>query len=931
MAKGSQEQSDTPKKGRGNLIFKIVLIAALAVGGYYGGLTVFRMRNTHTFTGLTMYQDDGLLIYKYKPPGDTGPQTEDWVLVSLGSEVEVYDADGTLCSLHDVYPKSSSKAVVEVTIDPDGTVGKIRVEPSGFCVEGEVEQKESDQITIDKNSYTLQEGVRFPGKEGDVVRIYGLDDVIMFAELIEKAGFLQVSSNVEGARIFVDGSFKGKAPLTVAAAPGLREVSAKADEHKMTKMTVQVEPEEETQVFIEMPRVVGTLEVTSNPSKAQIYLDEDLIGVTPLKIQVAPGNYEVVAESDGYYPKRVAVRVREDGTESIHFDLVKEKTGSFPTLGTLPGITPPGETTAPKDTSTVKVKILGFNSSDRTLNCVDSLGNLRNFQIPADIPLQGASGGAPWANLLPGEEIELTLSSAGDVIRAVKVYSHVFSDKGTVVSKEDHAITLGEKWSTYQLTPDVLVERPGEKGLSGNIDIGDTVTVYGASHDDIRYVYVERSSSYAASFECYLVHSENGTIFYGENSVLSLKMKDAIDVIDHAGRRKDKVSQVPSGSKVRLYVNNAGEVVSAEYVWKADVSLEGRVASFVGPVVTVIPSWEDLMISHDTVVFQGSNRRPFYDLEVGDTVMVAGPSDSEIGFILIQDRMTFESAAEGFIGSSSGSKGRVFYKIEGHKDLIPQMISPDLNFIYLKERIIVPCKDMKWGDKVKLWLDGRDNPVWCEILEKNELSLYGHYLGEKGDLHYFSGFIGLQPSEDITVVGVSKFDEIGVGSTVYIGGQGNIMNYVEIDNLCEPLWWIHGDILNLDKASITILSTRYGVINYLFAGDVGYVDWAAKKDGKVAELEPGDDVKIGIDVEKRAVFVEKTGSPRFRIDGTITAISNRTITVTGDYGTLQVVVNKNAAVYKGGEIQTYSALAKGDKVMVSGYSADSIDLVVCGK
>ena len=92
------------------------------------------------------------------------------------------------------------------------------------------------------------------------------------------------------------------------------------------------------------------------------------------------------------------------------FDLVKEKTGSFPTLGTLPGITPPGETTAPKDTSTVKVKILGFNSSDRTLNRVDSLGNLRNFQIPADIPLQGTLLEGPHGpTFLPGEEIELTL------------------------------------------------------------------------------------------------------------------------------------------------------------------------------------------------------------------------------------------------------------------------------------------------------------------------------------------------------------------------------------------------------------------------------------------------------------------------------------------------------------------------------------------
>ena len=41
-------------------------------------------------------------------------------------------------------------------------------------------------------------------------------------------------------------------------------------------------------------------------------------------------------------------------------------------------------------------------------------------------------------------------------------------------------------------------------------------------------------------------------------------------------------------------------------LWKSDVSLEGPVASFVGPVVTVIPSWEDLMISHDTVVFRGA-------------------------------------------------------------------------------------------------------------------------------------------------------------------------------------------------------------------------------------------------------------------------------------------------------------------------------------
>jgi hypothetical protein len=121
------------------------------------------------------------------------------------------------------------------------------------------------------------------------------------------------------------------------------------------------------------------------------------------------------------------------------------------------------------------------------------------------------------------------------------------------------------------------------------------------------------------------------------------------------------------------------------------------------------------------------------------------------------------------------------------------------------------------------------------------------------------------------------------------------------------------------------------VVTYTLSGDVPYVDWDSKSDGSVSELGSGDEVKIGIDKEGYAVFVERVASPRFRVGGTVMAVSDRTVTISGDYGTLRVTVDKNAMVFKGGEIGGYSLLAKGDKVTVSGWTANNIDLVVCGQ
>ncbi len=69
----------------------------------------------------------------------------------------------------------------------------------------------------------------------------GLNSRAILAEIGAKQGSIHISTNVDGARVFSDGVYKGKSPVGFKAAPGLREVMAKSDGYKTTKIPVNVE------------------------------------------------------------------------------------------------------------------------------------------------------------------------------------------------------------------------------------------------------------------------------------------------------------------------------------------------------------------------------------------------------------------------------------------------------------------------------------------------------------------------------------------------------------------------------------------------------------------------------------------------------------------------------------------------------------------
>ena len=113
---------------------------------------------------------------------------------------------GQRLALEDIYTYPQQKVVVELVIGPDGKITRISQIPDSFALRAEVEGRQNGTVNISGRGYTTAQGLSFDWEQGDLVEVYGAGDEIIYAELVEKAGTLHVTANVEGAKVYIDGA-----------------------------------------------------------------------------------------------------------------------------------------------------------------------------------------------------------------------------------------------------------------------------------------------------------------------------------------------------------------------------------------------------------------------------------------------------------------------------------------------------------------------------------------------------------------------------------------------------------------------------------------------------------------------------------------------------------------------------------------------------
>lgn len=119
---------------------------------------------------------------------------------------------------------------------------------------------------------------------------------------------LSVSSNVNGAEVYVNNDFKGTTPLiSLRLDPGTYVVTVRAQGYASFQRQVTVNGPTSINAYLQPLNY--SLTVTSNVNGADVYLNGRHMGRTPMTATLQPGTYHLRVEAGGYrtYSTQVTV------------------------------------------------------------------------------------------------------------------------------------------------------------------------------------------------------------------------------------------------------------------------------------------------------------------------------------------------------------------------------------------------------------------------------------------------------------------------------------------------------------------------------------------------------------------------------------------------------------------------------------------------
>ncbi|ACS33484.1 DUF2341 domain-containing protein [Thermococcus gammatolerans] len=141
----------------------------------------------------------------------------------------------------------------------------------------------------------------------------------------ETSASLTVTSNPSGAKVYVNGTYRGTTPVGLVLPPGKYSIRISKDGYREYTTTVTLSPGEHRMISATLTSAQGYLTVHTSPSGAKVYVDGKYIGTTPIEnYQLSIGHHVVKLSKDGYISQEVGVLINPEETTKINRALVPE-------------------------------------------------------------------------------------------------------------------------------------------------------------------------------------------------------------------------------------------------------------------------------------------------------------------------------------------------------------------------------------------------------------------------------------------------------------------------------------------------------------------------------------------------------------------------------------------------------------------------------
>jgi len=143
-------------------------------------------------------------------------------------------------------------------------------------------------------------------------------------EKVPITGSLFIKSKPSGAKVYLDGNFKGVSPLCLKKLP-LKSYQLKLlkEGYQNWEKTIKIESSQR-EISADLKLLTGYLSITSNPSGAKVFLNRNYIGDTPIsKLTYPIGSYKIRLEKEDYLIWENTVKIEKDKETTI-FPILKK-------------------------------------------------------------------------------------------------------------------------------------------------------------------------------------------------------------------------------------------------------------------------------------------------------------------------------------------------------------------------------------------------------------------------------------------------------------------------------------------------------------------------------------------------------------------------------------------------------------------------------
>ena len=149
-------------------------------------------------------------------------------------------------------------------------------------------------------------------------------------ELIPNFANVTLTSGNESDKIqiYVNGKQMGSSPWSGDLEAGAYIFEARKEGYRSTSMskTIEATPAKQSYVITAPTPIYGLLDVNTSPANAEVYVDNVLVGKTPLTHKVVVGRHVVSISKEGFNTTKQSVTIEENKPKKLNLTLTQKST-----------------------------------------------------------------------------------------------------------------------------------------------------------------------------------------------------------------------------------------------------------------------------------------------------------------------------------------------------------------------------------------------------------------------------------------------------------------------------------------------------------------------------------------------------------------------------------------------------------------------------